>query len=74
VDLYDQALKIEPDNPEFLGNEARARLRRGDKDEKVRELLSKLQTIDTRPEWLAWEREKLVLLGPPSSTQPQALP
>ena len=35
VDAYDQAIKIEPDNPQFVGNSARARIRRGDKDEKV---------------------------------------
>jgi len=73
VTCYDQALQIEPDNPDVLGNEARARIRRGDKDDKVRQLLEKLQTIDTRPQWVEWARERLAMLGP-SSTQPQAIP
>jgi Flp pilus assembly protein TadD len=69
VDWYDQAIKIEPDNPEFLGNSARARVRRGDKDAKVRDLLVKLAYVDTRPQWVQWARERLVLLGP-ATTEP----
>jgi Flp pilus assembly protein TadD len=71
VDSYDEALKIEPDNPLFLGNSARARLRRGDKDSKVREILAKLAYVDTRPDWVRWAREKLILLGPDPATEPQ---
>jgi Flp pilus assembly protein TadD len=68
VDYYDQALKIEPDNPQYVGNAARARIRRGDKDAKVRDLLTKLVSVDTRPDWVQWAREKLALLGPLPAT------
>ncbi len=74
VDNYDQALKIEPDNPQFLGNDARARIRRGDRDTAVRQLLSKLVATDTRPDWLAWARQKLVLMSASPATEPQGLP
>ncbi len=74
IDNYDQALKIEPDNPQFVGNAARARLRRGDKDAKIRELLSKLVCVDTRPQWVQWAREKLVLMGPLPATGPDGQP
>jgi Flp pilus assembly protein TadD len=59
VTNYSKALATEPDNAEFIGNAARARLRRGDRDEQVKNLLSDLVLKDTRPEWVAWAREKL---------------
>ena len=74
VGWYDQAMKIEPDNPQYLGNDVRAKIRRGDKDPQVRELLIKLVSVDTRPDWVQWAREKLVLWSPPSTTEPQAQP
>src|SRR5579864_3340374 len=67
VDSYEQALKIEPDNPQFVGNCARARLRRGDPDADVRPLLDRLVTLDVRPEWVAWARERLALMRRPST-------
>jgi Flp pilus assembly protein TadD len=60
---YQNAVDLEPDNPQFLGNLARARIRRGDKDEKVRDLLTQLVMKDTRPDWVAWAKQKLALLG-----------
>jgi Flp pilus assembly protein TadD len=74
VDNYDQALKIEPDNPQFVGNDARARIRRGDRDTMVKQLLAKLVTVDTRPDWLQWARQRLVLMSTSPSTEPQELP
>jgi Flp pilus assembly protein TadD len=71
ADAYDQAIKIEPDNPQYVGNAARVRVRRGDKDAKVRELLTKVVSNDTRPDWVSWAREKLVLLGPLPTTSPE---
>jgi Flp pilus assembly protein TadD len=69
VDSYDEALKIDPDNPQIVGNSARARVRRGDKDARVRELLGKVISADDRPDWVQWAREKLVLMGPVPTTQ-----
>jgi hypothetical protein len=47
---------LEPDNIHAMGNLARARVRRGDRDPDLRALLEKLVLRETRPEWLAWER------------------
>jgi len=63
VDNYTDAMAIEPDNPELIGNAARARIHRGDTGPQVSDLLNKLVMIDTRPEWVAWARKRLVLMS-----------
>ena len=70
VDYYNQALKLEPENPQLLGNDARASIRRGDKNDRVRHLLEQVQAIDTRPEWVQWAKETLMLLGQPTTQAP----
>lgn len=67
VECYGEARQIETDNPQFIGNLARAKLRRGDKDNEVRQLLADLVAKDTRPEWVQWARERLARLGTTSS-------
>jgi Tfp pilus assembly protein PilF len=74
VAQYDDALKIEPDNPQFLGNDARARVRRGDNDQKIRDLLQRVIEVDTRLDWVDWARQRLVLMGPMPATKPQDQP
>lgn len=59
VSAYDKAIGLEPDHVEILGNLARARIRRGDRDESVRQLLDKLILRETRPDWADWARERL---------------
>ncbi len=73
VTRYSEALTLEPDNPEVLANTARVRIRRGDNDPALRDMLSRLALIDTRPEWKEWARHKLILLSP-ATTQPASLP
>jgi Flp pilus assembly protein TadD len=70
VNWYDQALQLRPDNPQFLGNDARARYSRGDKDDHERQLLEEVAMKDSRPEWNAWTREQLARMGPESATRP----
>lgn len=70
VGCYDEALKMGPDNPQFLGNDARARYRRGDRDEHLRGMLQDLLLRDTRSDWNAWAKEQLVLMGDQDSKQP----
>lgn len=65
IALYDQARIIEPDNPVLIGNFARARFKRGDKDPDMRYLLSELLLKDTRPEWIDWAKNKQVLMTSP---------
>ncbi len=62
VQTYTEALHLQPDNPQLLGNLCRARVRRGDRDDQTRQLLSDLLLRETRPEWAAWAREKLVTI------------
>lgn len=62
VAQYDDALTLEPDNPQFIGNFVRARLRRGDRDDQTRQLLSELILKDTRPAWVTWARQKLIMM------------
>ncbi len=59
VASYDEAMRLATDNVEVLGNLARARLRRGDRDPSVRDLLKQLVLRETRPAWAAWARERL---------------
>jgi Flp pilus assembly protein TadD len=71
VSSYDEAMRLGPDNTQFIGNLVRARLRRGDRDDSVRDLLGQLVLRDTRPEWTRWARERLVQLGSPLANSTQ---
>lgn len=62
VEEYGKALTLEPDDPDFLGNLARARIRRGDRAPEVRQLLEDLILKDGRPEWVEWARRTLPTL------------
>lgn len=64
VASYDEARGLQPDNVQFLGNLARARVRRGDRDHDTRELLRQLVLRETRPEWADWARDRLSRLAP----------
>lgn len=66
VTSYDEAMSLAPDNAQFIGNLARARIRRGDGDETVRELLRRLVLRETRPDWAEWARGRLAALSAPS--------
>jgi Flp pilus assembly protein TadD len=61
---YDEALSLQPDNPQLIGNLVRTRLRENKRDERTCQLLSDLILKDTRPEWVAWARERLVMIRP----------
>lgn len=63
VEQYGLAVAEEPDNPELLGNLARAHIRRGDRSPEVRELLQQIVMKDTRPEWREWAQAQVYLLG-----------
>ena len=56
---YEKAVAAEPDNPEFIGNLARCRLRLGRRTPETAALLRQLVLKDTRPEWTAWARAEL---------------
>lgn len=60
---YELALEVGPDSPMLLGNLARARVRRGDGGDEMRDLLSDLVMRESRPEWLTWARAELSRRG-----------
>lgn len=63
VEAYTQALGLQPDHPQVLGNLCRARIRRGDKDRETRKLLSDMILRDPRPEWVDWAKKRLTSLN-----------
>jgi Flp pilus assembly protein TadD len=60
IDAYAQAEELAPQNPQYIGNLARARVRAGLKDEQTRKLLQELLMRDSRPDWLDWARTQLL--------------
>jgi tetratricopeptide (TPR) repeat protein len=66
IEAYESARKLQATNPEVIGNLARARIRRGDPVADVHPLLADLTFFDSRPCWVAWAKEQLML----SSRQP----
>jgi Tfp pilus assembly protein PilF len=67
IDAYDEALKLAPDNEPIIANLVRARLRRGDRGDDIRQLLEKVLSKDDRPEWVQWAREQLGRLRSPAT-------
>lgn len=70
IAFYDKAAALDPENPEFVGNSARARFRRGDQSEEFREMLARLVATDSREEWVDWARQTLKKSGRVSTTKP----
>ena len=48
---YEEALVLEPDTPEIVGNLARIYVRENRCDDRTRELLNDIVLKDTRPQW-----------------------
>ena len=73
VACYGDALRLDPNNPEIISNQARARIHRGDSGPELRDLLTKIITLDSRPQWIQWAKERLALMPPerPPSTSTQ---
>lgn len=63
IDMYLAAASSDGDNPEYLGNSIRARLKRGDDELSVQEDLQRLVFLDSRDEWLEWADYKLMLMS-----------
>lgn len=59
IDQYREAMKIQPDNPILIGNLARSKHRRGDKDQEQLNLLEQIVLKDTRTTWTGWARSRL---------------
>ena len=63
---YAQAFTIDPTNPIYAGNQARARVRLYRFDEQTRQLLQFVIFHDTRPSWVDWARLTLTRIQPSS--------
>lgn len=61
LDLYMQAVEMDPVNPNFLGNLVRLRIRMGDNDPTLVAQLQDLILIETRAEWRSWADSQLAL-------------
>ncbi len=59
VRCYDAAAALSPGDAEYAGNAARARVRRGDQTDELRQMLERIATTDPRPDWAAWARQTL---------------
>ena len=70
---YEEAVELAPENPEPLANLARIYVRANRRDDRTRHLLADVALKDDRPDWSAWAREQLALMGGaprPVTTQP----
>ncbi len=70
VSYYDRARALQPQSLEYLGNAARARVRRGDRNEETRELLTRIANEDDRADWNRWARATLKQMSRPAASQP----
>jgi Tfp pilus assembly protein PilF len=59
VENYQQACELDSTNAEFIGNLARALIKRDDHDAYAKEVLAELLMHETRPDWIGWARERL---------------
>jgi Flp pilus assembly protein TadD len=60
---FEEAAALDPSSIEYAGNLARAYVRLGRNDDRTRQLLSEVAAKDTRPDWVSWARERLMLMG-----------
>ncbi|MEM8784150.1 MAG: tetratricopeptide repeat protein [Planctomycetota bacterium] len=65
VTQFQAAKDLAPDHPELIGNLARAKYRRGDRGDQLRDLLGEILLKDTRPSWRDWAENRLVHLDDP---------
>ncbi|MEX2672298.1 MAG: tetratricopeptide repeat protein [Phycisphaeraceae bacterium] len=61
VAAYEQAVALDPENLAYAANLARALIRRGDRTEQTRALLQRLLEQETRPQWVRWARQQMLL-------------
>ncbi|HUT60430.1 MAG TPA: hypothetical protein VNA25_21510 [Phycisphaerae bacterium] len=62
---FQQSMTVPPF--QVTGNLARVYVRTGRKDDKTRQLLTDVIMKDARPDWVAWAREKLAMMGQPAT-------
>ncbi len=63
ISCYEKAVALAPEKIEFAANLARALDRRGDRTDKLRNLLLRIVREDSRQHWQSWARMRLVQIG-----------
>jgi Tfp pilus assembly protein PilF len=66
ITSYSMAHSMACQNPIFIGNLARVRLKQDEHDPQAQALLSDLLLYDTRPDWVAWAREQFAVAKLPT--------
>ncbi len=61
TEYYEQALKIQPDNPEIIANLARLYVKQNQFTQRTRELLNEIILKDQRPAWTQWAKTQLAM-------------
>lgn len=74
ADAFEAAHHRDEENPLYLANLARARVRRGDRGEEVIQLLESLQIRTNDPRWRDWARSQLLRLRASSPPSPTSAP
>jgi len=67
IDLHTKALRLDRANPKYTARLARAKVRRGDRDEETVELLEKVQQQGPGDDWPRWARRELRRQTDPAS-------
>ena len=79
IENYRAACELDATSPEYLGNLARALIKRNDRDPEAKEVLQDLLMYESRPEWKGWAREKLAtgkfsIASAEPEKEPEAVP
>ena len=61
AERYEQALEINPDQPQVICNLARIYVRKNHKDDRTRELLQQIVLRNPSDEWSTWASERLAV-------------
>ena len=59
---YTKAHDLQPDNPIYLGNLLRAKVRHGDNDPEMGKLFEQLLLYEARPDWIRWAKDQKLQL------------
>jgi Flp pilus assembly protein TadD len=74
IEAYEYARARDEDNPQYLANLARAKVRRGDRGEDVIGLLETLRVRTNDPRWRDWARTQLIRLNASPTPNPVPAP
>lgn len=74
IAMYQQATEIDPDNPQYLGNLLRARIRNGEQADVMVPMLERLVFLDDRRQWVDWAKGLLATSRPEPTMELESTP